>query len=264
MSFSEIWPVLLFIIIFVAVIAFFILMTILERRRFAERSARLEQQSMERGWQFSSSRDGNTTSYNFSGKADDVSWHLESYYHHSSSRRGSSSSVRYTRWWTESPALSGEAVLVAPKGASIFQAVGSASALRSAPGVLASLASSMIQMALRLMVTEVLHAAPEDAQVFETIQQVQAGSEALRQQYMVLATSEMTAHRFLDEDAERMLLELVTPESSGQQLRIMGVVYWPRGIQFIAEGQIVEIDRLEQLVRLGMALVSGQTSSVWS
>ncbi len=127
------------------------------------------------------------------------------------------------------------------------------------------MANSMIQMFLRYFVESVLHAAPDDASVFENVQQVQAGSDALRQRYTVLATSETTASRFLDDDAERMLLELVPEKwSDTQKLRVMAVVYWHRGIQFIAEGQIVEIDKLEQLIRLGLALVSGQKESVWS
>jgi hypothetical protein len=262
-----------------AVAGFIILMIVLvvvgnmfSARRFAETSARLEQQSLERGWQYRSYREGSTTSHNFSGKTGDVSWQIESYYHNSSSSRGSSSSASYTRWWTDAPALSGEAVLLIPNMGNAFQAFGSRGAMpgggMAAGGVsggIAGLAGSLIQMFMRFFVTSVLRAAPEDARVFDTIQQVQAGSDALRQRYTVLATSEKTAGRFLDEDAERMLLELVPEQwSDTQKPRVAAVVYWHKGIQLIAQDQIVEMGKLEQLVRLGLALVSGQKPSVWS
>lgn len=260
------------IAIFVGAIILFLALgvggSILSARRFAQTTARLEQQSLERGWQYNAYREGNTTSFNFSGKTNGVSWEMESYYRYSSSSRHSSSSVRYTRWWTEAAALPDDVVLLVPKqSGSPLQAMGTVnmSSLKGGQGMLAGFASSMIQMILNYLVTNVLHAAPEDAQAFENVQQVQAGSEALRQLYMVLSTSEGTASRFLDEDAERLLIEMAPRAGfGGPQLRTMAVVYWHRGIQFIVDGQIMEIDKLEQLIQLGLALASGQKPSVWS
>jgi hypothetical protein len=264
MSLDTILPLVLFFGFILLIVTLAVGINILSARRFAEASARLEQQSMERGWQYHSFREGSTATHNISGKTDHVSWQIESHKHTSTSGR-SSNTVRYTRWWTEDVSLSGEVVLILPKEmGSAFQAFNQAKAPGSAPGGLAGLASSFIQMVLRHLVTEILNAAPDDAAVFENIQLVQAGSESLRQHYTILATSELTASRFLDEDAERMLLSLVATPGSAQQMRTMAVVYWHRGIQFIVSQQIDDIDKLEQLVRLGVALVSGQKASAWS
>lgn len=266
MSLDNVLPVLVFIGFIILFVALIVGGSVMGARRFAEVSARLEQQSMERGWRYQGFRDGSTTVHSFSGETGGVSWQIESYYRQSSNSSGSSGSMRYTRWWTEAAALSGEVVLLLPNSVgSAFQALGSRDALKTLPGGLGGLANSLIEMAVRHLVTDVLHAAPEDARAFDTVRQVQAGSEALRQHYAVLATGEMTANRFLDEDAERMLLELApAPGVSTQKLRTMAVVYWHKGIQLIVERQIVEIDKLEQIVRLGLALVSGQKQSVWS
>lgn len=269
MSIADLLPFLLFGGFIVLIIVLAVGASVLGARRFAKASTRLEQQSMERGWQYHGYREGSMSSHNISGKTNSIAWQIESRYQSNPSRgrNNSGSTVRYTRWWTEAAALSGEVVLLIPKGAGgAFQAISSANAMKSAPGMLAEMASSLIQMAMRHLVTEVLRAAPEDARAFENLQQVQAGSDALRQHYAVLATHEKTASRFLDEDAERLLIELAPTATgfSGQRLRTMAVVYWHKGIQFIVDGQIVEIDKLEQLVQLGLALVSGQKESSWS
>ena len=120
-------------------------------------------------------------------------------------------------------------------------------------------------MFLRHFVTNILRAAPEDARVFDAVQPVQAGSETLRQLYTVVATSQMTASNFLDDDAERMLLELAPEKwSDTRSLRVMAVVYWHKGIQLVTQEQILDIGKLEQLIQLGLALVSGQKPSAWS
>jgi hypothetical protein len=120
-------------------------------------------------------------------------------------------------------------------------------------------------MTLRLLVTGFLHATPEDAKAFEDAQPVQVGSDLLRQHYTVMATSEMAAARLLDEDAERTLVEMAAGQRSNRQkLQIVAVVYWSKGIQIAVNGQITEIEKLEYLVRLGLALASGQRPSVWS
>jgi hypothetical protein len=249
------------VIFFVALI---VGIQVLSTRSFAKKTARLEQQALERGWRYQGLRQGSTESHNFSGETNHVPWQIESYYYHSSNNR-SSSSARYTRWWTETVSLSGEVVLLIPNVGNTFQAFSSMSAGGAVSGVIKGLVGDLVQMFLNYFVTNVLHAAPEDARAFEGAQQVQAGSEALRQHYTVVATNALTASRFLDEDAEQMLLELVSAKwNDGQKLQVMAVVYWQKGIQLVAEGQIVDIDKLEQIVRLGLALVSGQKPSVWS
>jgi hypothetical protein len=154
-------------------------------------------------------------------------------------------------------------VLLIPMTGKVFQPFGAAGAMM--PGEMQGSTGSLIQMFLRFFVTKVLRAAPDDARVFDDIQQVQAGSNALRQSYAVLATSAMVADRFLDEDAEQMLMELASEKwSSAHNLQIMAIVYWHRGIQLITATQITDIDRLDLMVQLELALVSGQESSVWS
>lgn len=267
MSFDTIMPMLAFVGFFVLIIVLIVGSNILSARHFADLSARLEQQALERGWQYHGYREGGRTSHNFSGKTDNVSWQIESYYYHRSSSRGTSSSASYTRWWTEAAALSGEIVLLVPNMGNVFQALGPGGVMPAGglAGGIAGLASSLIEMALRHFVTDVLHAAPEDARALENARPVEAGSAALRKRYTVLATSEMTASRFLDDDAERMLLELVPEKwSDTHKPRVGAVLYWHKGIQLIAQDQITEIGMLEQLVQLGLALVSGQKSSVWS
>ncbi|MBN1313312.1 MAG: hypothetical protein JXB30_18040 [Anaerolineae bacterium] len=265
MPMNDLIPILFvggFIVLFLVLV---IGSNLLGARRFAERTARLEQQTLERGWEYLGFREGGVESHTFNGETDGVSWQLESYYRRSSSSssRGSGSSTQYTRWWTESVKLSDDVVLLLPSMGKTFQAFGAAGAM--VPGELKGFAGSLIQMFLRFFVTNVLRAAPDDARVFDNIRQIQAGSDALRQRYTILATSDMVADRFLDEDAEQMLLELAPEKwSDAQSLRVMAIVYWHRGIQLVIEDQIVDIDKLEQIVRLGVALVSGQKSSVWS
>jgi len=262
---GELISILAFVGFFVLIVVLIVGSNLLRARRFAEASARLEQQTMERGWEYRSYREGGTESHSFRGETNGVSWQIESYYRRtsSSSRRSSSSTVENTRWWTESVSLSDDVVLLIPSMGKTFQSFGAAGAM--IPGQLQGLAGSLIQMFLRFFVTEVLRAAPDDARVFDGIQQVQAGSDALRQRYTILATSEMIADRFLDEDAEQMLLELASEQwSSAHNLQVMAIVYWHRGIQLITANQITDIERLDQIVQLGLALVSGQESSVWS
>lgn len=234
---------------------------ILSARRFAKLSARLEQQALERGWEYQGSRKDITTIHSFSGRASDVPWQIESYYCESRSRI-KFSLERYTRWSTEAAALSGEVVLLVPFTGKTYQAFG--------PGIgvwggVARLNSSMFQEILHNFVTSVLHAAPEDAGTFDNAQLVQAGSEELQQHYTIVATSQKTAGRLLDEAAERVLLDLAPKKQrDGQKLRAIAVVYWHKGIQLIIDEQITDIGRLEQLVQCGLALASGQKSSGWA
>ncbi|MBN1430662.1 MAG: hypothetical protein JXB07_19990 [Anaerolineae bacterium] len=260
MSISDMMPIFFFVGFAILVVALIVGINRYHARRFAELLVRLDQLAMERGWHYRGSRLDDTERHTFTGETNGVSWQIESLRRSSSGE--SNSPMGHTRWWTEAVSLSDEAVLLLPNMGSVFQSLGTGGA---PSGSIAEKFGGLIHIVLRRFATDILNASPDDASVLESIRPVQEGSEALRDRYTILATGTMAAGRFLDADAEQMLLELA-PKSqrSGQGMRAMMVIFWHKGIQVIVEGQIVDVDRLEQLIRLGLALASGQKSSVWS
>lgn len=235
---------------------------LLQSHRFAQLSARLEQQSLERGWHYEFRKEGYTTTHRLTGRTNSVSWQIESYSEYT--QKTNQSLTRHTLWQADSVTLPGEAVIVLFIS-NMRKSFWPLDPDRSRTEITTGLAQPMLPMVLRNLVTFYLRCAPDDTKVLDTVRQVQAGSDALHQHCVVLATSEAAASCFLDDDTEPRLLELASEKwNDTQKLRVMAIIYWYKGIQIIAQEQIVEIDEIEQLIQLGLALVSGQKPSAWS
>ena len=193
------------------------------------------------------------------GTTSSVPWYIEVARH-----QGGKSFEGYTHWQTDAVRLSGEIVLLvskAGKTGSLF------TPYSRQPDNAQLLDIAVNELFASYHVTSVmLLDDPEDDKeydrvknAFDNVQQTQAGSAALREHYFVIAHNETTARRFLDEDAGRILMELGSDKGSNtRKLQVMAVVYWDKGIQFIVEGQVNEVEKMEQLVQLGVALASGQ------
>ena len=73
-----------------------------------------------------------------------------------------------------------------------------------------------------------------------------------------MATGESLASDFLDKDAEAILLEWEAGDSLHIDAGIGAIVFWKRGVQITFNRQIDDLDQLGNIVKIGVALASGQ------
>lgn len=106
---------------------------------------------------------------------------------------------------------------------------------------------------IELLVVQSLHGDRPDVELFMGLQPVQSGSDALREQFSVLATSENAAAKILGR-RETALLQFAADPALRVAQRSATILLWSRGLVLPIERQITDVTQLEELVTLTIRL----------
>ncbi len=194
-----------------------------------------EQMAAKRGWRVEPATERHIL-YRLSGTtADGLAWQLEATRRPSSSTTSTGGAARSTRWWTEAVKLTEDMVLVGPRQP-------------APPGL--DLGGMLVQFFLRAILGE--DAAGKIAQLKET----STGSETLREHYMVFASDETAAGRFLTGSTEALLIDWALQERKAD--RRPAVIFWDRGLQVKYQVAIADARTVERIIELGSALATEQ------
>jgi hypothetical protein len=231
----------------VGLIAVFLVLSLVasDRRRqeFAVENARITVESDARGWTHEGERKGGRTRHHFCGQTRGITWQIEST--PIVKNESTNTRMRQTRWWTDQVTLSGETILIGRKRHNQIQ-------LGELPAGKIKTAAARIMNSYFLKT--VIHGDPKDVAELDNLQPVDAGSDTFNYEFAVHATTESSARRFIDRDAESALIDF---DETGLG-RYSVILYWKHGLTIATIDETVEPSELEKLVKLGAALASGQ------
>jgi hypothetical protein len=228
------------------------------QRRFEEQKMKMRDEVMARGWTYDASMEviPDQEEHHFSGEKSGIQWKYDIELWHDSG----GDNKRFSRWHTESVTLPGEAVLILPNfGGATFQIGDSTQPLGQQTGMM----GMVMNMLLKFLVTQVLQADASDAELLKGVRVVQAGGAMLREKYVIMGSDENSAGRLLDSDAETVLLEWAAQFNSRTHPKLTAIVFWQKGLSISIGYPTYDLNMVEKVVDLGLALASGQKGSGW-
>jgi hypothetical protein len=231
------------VVIVVVLLAIGLSVSLLSQRKLAQ----FEQACRERGWQVERGG-GRAFDQRISGTTGGINWQYEFYsYQSGTTSSASRSSTRFGRWHTDAASLPGQVVLIIPSSGRAGQLDQTIQAMDKLGG----LGRTLIEM----FVTKGLKGDPSDVDLFMRLQHVQAGSEALRQKFTVLATGEDAAAKLLSQGEAALIEYVMNPTLKGVQ-RQVSVLLWGHGLTLPVERLITDINVMDAMVNLGAALAN--------
>jgi hypothetical protein len=111
------------------------------------------------------------------------------------------------------------------------------------------------RMIVELFVVNALGGDSSDVDTMMALRPVESGSDALRQQFLVLATGEEAAAQVLRR-SEGALLDFASNQSIPAHRRQVTVLAWSKGLTLAVAESITDIDYLDALANLAAALAN--------
>jgi len=225
------------VIVVLSILALSVVLSVVWAAVGARRVTAFEQACRERGWTVE--RVGQGFGQRISGSTAGISWRYDYLQDSYRAARRDTDEVHTGLLSVESAALPGEVVLILPRWgrpgqvAGVFNSIGKLGLVG--------------RMVLETFVTRVLGGESSDLEMFTKLAPVQAGSEAVRQSYVVLATGEEVAERVLRRGESALVAFAANPASQRGRVPIL---LWRKGLALPVERHLNRIERLEALVNL--------------
>lgn len=240
-------PQSLLVIGVIGFIAVVVVLSVVLSVQSSRKIAQFEQSCRDRGWEVTRG-EGPGFGQQISGSTSGVGWHYEfARYTRGATNRGNRTAAQSAQLRVDSVNLPDDIVLLMPRNAQASQLGQTIQAMNQFGG----LGHTLIE----LLVVQGLHGDQADVDRFLKLQPAQSGSDALRAQFSVLATSEDAAARVLGR-SEPALLNFAGDPSLKTAQHAATVLLWSKGLTLPIERQITDVVQLEGLVNLVVALAN--------
>jgi hypothetical protein len=229
-------------------IAFAVLVVVLPllsrgtRKREKEAADRAAQEASLRGWKYEPVEAGSILWQIYRGRTDGISWMFRTSRFRPSRR---DLGIPGSRWESDAVKLDNDVIAIWP---SFFDA--DSVKVVNAP-------TFVLNLVLR-PIMNALGAEPEDAERLSSLQPVE--HERLGSHYLLRASNPAVIGKFLDAGAARELEENAAWLTDRNGSHLVIAVVWNRGVQIVLRGQVLDLDAISRVAKLGAALTEAAHS----
>lgn len=223
----------------------FVVLTLLSRgarKREKEAAERAGQEASLRGWKYEPVEAGSILWQVYRGRTDGIPWAFRTARFRPNRRDVGTPG---SRWETDAVKLERDVIAIWP---SFFDA--DSVKVVNAP-------TFVLNLVLRPIVNA-LGAEPKDAERLSSLQPVE--HDRLGSHYLLRASNPDLIMKFLDAGAARELEENTEWLTDRNGSHLIIAVVWDRGIQIVLRGQVLDLDAIARIARLGAALSESANS----
>lgn len=236
-------PFVYFLIAFAVLFVVLPLLSRGTRKREKEAAERAAQEASLRGWKYEPVAAGSILWQVYRGRTDGIPWTFRTSRFRSTRRDVGTPG---SRWETDAVKLENDVIAIWP---SFFEA--DSVKVVNAP-------TFVLNLILR-PIMNALGAEPKDAERLSSLQPVE--HDTLGSNYLLRASNPALIGKFLDAGAARELEENAAwlTDRTGSHLII--AVVWDRGVQIVMRGQILDLDAISRIAKMGAALTEAAHST---